>query len=176
MNSEWECLAQARLGDESAWRRLVDGHQQRLLSLALLITGSVQAAEDIVQETFMRAIYAKITHYKGTVQGFLGTIAYRLSLKENIRLRRQENMDFVDITDKNNNSLEKVLHDERDRCIAEAIRNLDARHRDVLLLRFYAGHSYDEIAELLQISTGTVKSRIFHAVKFCREALRRKGF
>jgi len=53
--------------------------------------------------------------------------------------------------------------------VASAINNLDNAHRDILLLRFYAGLSYDEIAVLLDIPLGTVKSRIFYAVKSCRD-------
>ena len=175
MNSEWERLTKARKGDETAWRDLVQQYQPRLMSLALLITGSSSSAEDVVQETFMRAFRARINHSKGTVQGFLGTIAYRLALKELKSSKRSETIDNHEITDNNRSSLDNVLLDERDRQIAEAIRGLDDKYRDVLVLRFYADHSYDEIADLLQIPLGTVKSRIFNAVKTCRMILKDKG-
>lgn len=175
MNAEWECLARAQRGDETAWRELISRHKARLTSLALLITGSAAAADDIVQETFVRALRAEIRHGTGTVQGFMGTIAYRLALKELKSVQRNQELGRVDPADHGPNPLDKVLLDERDRHVANAIRSLDAEHRDVLILRFYADHTYEEIAELLQISLGTVKSRIFYAVKSCRQILKEKG-
>jgi RNA polymerase sigma-70 factor (ECF subfamily) len=175
VNAEWECLARAQLGDEIAWCELIRRHKARLKSLALLITGSAAAADDIVQETFVRALRARIRHRTGTVQGFMGTIAYRLALKELKSVQRNQGLGRVDSIDRGHTPLDNVLLNERDRHVADAIRSLDAEHRDVLILRFYADHTYEEIAELLQISLGTVKSRIFYAFKSCRQTLREKG-
>jgi RNA polymerase sigma-70 factor (ECF subfamily) len=158
-----------------AWRVLIGQHQTRLLALALFITGSATAADDVVQETFVRALGAKIKHTTGTVQGFLGTIAYRLALREVERARRNAELDGLNLPDHGRNALDSVLSDERDRMVAEAIGTLDPEHRDVLILRFYGGHSYEEIADILQAPLGTIKSRIFYAVKSCRETLRQKG-
>ena len=154
---------------------MIKQYQTRLTALALLITGSAAAANDVVQDTFVRALVAKLKNTTGTVQGFLGTIAFRLALKESKRTRRNMDLDGLDLLDQTPNPLDKVLIDERDRLVARAIGTLDTDHRDVLVLRFYGGHSYEEIAELLKIPLGTVKSRIFYAVKSCREILRETG-
>jgi RNA polymerase sigma-70 factor (ECF subfamily) len=175
VNSEWEYFNQARQGDEVAWRVLMGRHQSRLTALALFITGSAAAAEDVVQETFLRAFRARIKDCRGTVQGFLGTIAYRLALKEVKRSGKNVELDGQALTDPGRDPLDGILEDERDRLVVEAIGTLDSEHRDVLILRFYGGYSYNEIAELLQVPLGTVKSRIFYAVKTCREMLRQKG-
>lgn len=175
MNSKWDCLIRAQQGDETSCREVIKQYQTRLTALALLITGSAAAADDVVQETFIRALVAKLKNTKGTVLGFLGAIAYRLALKESKRIRRNVNLDRLDLLDQTPNPLDNVLIDERDRLVARAIGTLNADHRDVLVLRFYGGHSYEEIAELLKIPLGTVKSRLFYAVKSCREILREKG-
>jgi len=91
------------------------------------------------------------------------------------RLRRSVGLDGRDFAQSGSNQLEKVLADERDRHVAEAITALDAEHRDVLILRLYGGHSYEEIAETLGVPVGTVKSRIFNAVRSCRGSLKEKG-
>jgi RNA polymerase sigma-70 factor (ECF subfamily) len=175
VNSEWESFIRAQRGDEVAWRVLIEQHQTRLTALALFITGSAPAADDVVQETFVRAFGARIRNYAGTVQGFLGTITYRLALKEAKRVQRNVKLNGLDLTDAEDDPLTTVLNDERDRFVTEAIASLDTEHRDVLILRFYGGYSYHEIAEIVKAPLGTVKSRIFYAVKSCRETLRQKG-
>jgi RNA polymerase sigma-70 factor (ECF subfamily) len=172
---EWECFFKAQRGDELAWRVLTGQHQARLAALALFITGSGAAADDIVQETFVRALRARIKHTTGTVQGFLSTIAYRLALKEAKRASRHTEISGVELPHQTESALDRILKDERDRLVVEAIGTLDEQHRNVLTLRFYGGYSYEDIAEILEIPLGTVKSRIFHAVKSCRQMLRQKG-
>ncbi|MFH1374176.1 MAG: sigma-70 family RNA polymerase sigma factor [bacterium] len=175
MNPEWDCFFRCRQGDEEAWRVLTEKYRSRLLTLALLITGSGAAAEDVVQETFVRALGGAIKNTSGTVHGFLGTIAFRLAVKETQRMRRYVRLDALERFDHGENPMEQLLKDERQRFIAGAIGSLNVEHRDVLLLRCYGGHSYEEIAKLLKVPIGTVKSRIFYAVKSCRDILRRKG-
>jgi RNA polymerase sigma-70 factor (ECF subfamily) len=175
VNSEWECFIRAQRGDELAWRVLIGQHQRRLTALALFVTGSASAAEDVVQETFVRAIKARLKRHSGSVSGFLGTIAYRLAVKEVNRAKRQVGLEGLGLTDSARTALDGLLKDERERAVAEAIGSLDDKHRDVLVLRFYGGYSYEEIADLLQVALGTVKSRMFNAVKTCREVLQQKG-
>jgi len=175
LDLEWSRLLRAQRGEEAAWRALIESHQNRLTTLALLITGSSQAAEDVVQETFIRALRSKLKNYAGTVAGYLGTIAYRLAMKESKRSRRNIEINQVSLFDTKETPLGNILEDERDKLVARAIGELDNDHRSVIVLRFYGGHSYDEIAEIMKIPIGTVKSRIFYAVKSCRDSLRRKG-
>ena len=175
MSSDWECLAAARRGDEVAWRQLVERHHRRLVGLVLLITGCPAAANDVAQETFVRLLEAGPYRPTGTVQGLLSTIAYRLAVKESRWQRRQSDVEALNPSDSSPSPLERILREERDRHVAAAIGSLDDAHRHTLVLRFYGGHSYAEIAELTGVPLGTVKSRIFHAVKSCHRILRDKG-
>jgi RNA polymerase sigma-70 factor (ECF subfamily) len=146
-----------------------------LAALALLITGSGTVADDVVQETFVRAMSARLKNTSGTVHGLLGTIAYRLAVKEAQHRRRYIRLETTEPIDARADPLQQVLDNERERMVAEAIERLDMEHRDVLLLRSYGGHTYAEISERLDVPIGTVKSRIFYAVKTCRDFLRGKG-
>ncbi len=175
VNQDWISFFRAKSGDHRAWRELLDKYQSRLLAIALLITGSSSSAEDIVQETFMRAFKADISHVNGNVQGYLGTISYRLAVKEAERQKRNIDINKKNLADGRNNPLSKILIEERDRHVADAIRSLDKLHQDVLILRFYSELSYEEIADLLKTPLGTVKSRIFYAIKACRNILQEKG-
>jgi RNA polymerase sigma-70 factor (ECF subfamily) len=175
VDEDWECFRRARGGDEEAWQALWKRYRARLAALALLITGSGTAADDVVQETFVRAMGAQIKDASGTVHGLLGTIAYRLAVKEAQRTRRHVRLERMEPPDRGASPMQQVLDTERERIIAEAIEHLGAEHRDVLLLRFYGGHGYAEMADLLDLPLGTVKSRLFYAIQSCRDILRRKG-
>jgi len=90
-------------------------------------------------------------------------------------MRRQIDFDSLEPPASNLNQFEALAAQERDKAVAEAISSLDMNHRSILVLRFYGEHTFEEIAELLQIPVGTAKSRLFYAVKRCRQELKRKG-
>ncbi len=152
-NEQWQRFLRAQKGDQDIWRELVHTYRPRLNTLALLITGSPAAADDIVQETFIRAATSELKHFTGTVSGYLGTIAYRLAVKEAERGRRNTNPGDIESVDSSARTpLDNILRNEQERQVARAIRNLSRQHRDVLILRFYGDHSYEEIADLLKIT------------------------
>jgi RNA polymerase sigma-70 factor (ECF subfamily) len=175
MISDWDCLERARRGDETGWQRLIEQYTPQLIKTALLITGSMVTAQDLVQEAFVRLLRHGSRHREGSLGAYLSTIAYRLALKEKERAQRDRSVDGVILTNPAPSPLEAVLKSERDHLLARAIRSLEEHHRDTLVLRFYGGHSYDEIARIMSLPIGTVKSRIFYAVKECRRLLREKG-
>ncbi len=175
MTTDWENLRRARKGDESAWKVLVDHYQKRLIKMTILITKSAAAAQDIVQETFLYLIRSNARHHDGNFRAYISTITYHLALKEKKRLLREDGLENSVLTDKSLHPLDTVLLKERDIQIAGAINSLSEDHRDVLVLRFYGDHSYEEIAGITGQPIGTVKSRIFYAVKKCREKLMQKG-
>jgi RNA polymerase sigma-70 factor (ECF subfamily) len=174
--AEWSAFERARRGDEEAWRGLTARHQARLTALALFVTRSPAVAEDVVQETFLRALRARLWHRRGKVGSYLATIAYRIAVKEARRGCRYLELDALEPRrDDRPGPLEVMLTEERDRQIAAAIGRLSDEQRHVLALRFYGGHSYEEISLLLRVPLGTVKSRIFHGVRHCRGMLSEKG-
>ncbi|MFB0515913.1 MAG: RNA polymerase sigma factor [Candidatus Neomarinimicrobiota bacterium] len=176
MTSDWDSLQAARAGDESAWRLLYQRHSPTLLRTTLFVTGSHDAAEDIVQEAFIRLLKRRLPPVRGNFQAYLHTIAYRLALKEIQRSQRYHpGANPHTIRDGAPSPLEAYLNSERDKGIAAIIDALPQPQRDVLVLRFYGGHSYREIARMTRTPLGTVKSRMFHAVRTCRHHLREKG-
>jgi RNA polymerase sigma-70 factor (ECF subfamily) len=144
--------------------------------MAFLVTGSAAAAQDLVQDSFIELIRWRPGHRKGSFKAYLSTAVYRRALKEKKRSGLMSSLDRVDLEDSAVSPLEGVVKEERDRAIAGAIRSLDRDHRDILVLRFYGGHSYRAIAEMTGLPLGTVKSRIFYAVKICRKRLKEKGW
>ena len=175
MKADWETLHKARAGDESSWGNLWRLQLPRLKALAYLITGSAPVAEDIARETLIRAMEANVRNASGSLGGYLGTIAYRLALKEARRHARNVDLDELDPTDNCDLRLESILKNEREKILAETIRELDPEHGEALILRFYGELSYEEMAGILGVPTGTAKSRVFYAVQSCRRKMREKG-
>ncbi len=175
MISDWDCLANARNGDEAAWQRLIERHHPRLIRMTFLITGSMHTAQDLVQETFIRLLRLRANPRGGCFSAYLSRIAFNLALKEKKRIQRNRTLDDLNPVDKAPTPLEALMKKERDRCLAKVIGSLEENHRHILVLRFYGGHSYEEIARITNLPLGTVKSRIFYAVKQCRKGLHEKG-
>jgi RNA polymerase sigma-70 factor (ECF subfamily) len=172
---DWDTLQRAGSGDNESWKELWRAHQPRLKALAFLVTGSVAASDDIAQETLLRAVRARVRNHDGTVAAFLGTIAYRLALKEIRRRNRHTELSALDRTDNGNAPLEKIVKNEQERILAESIHDLSSEHREALVLKFYAELSYDAIAKILDIPAGTARSRVFYAVQACRKKMRERG-
>ena len=175
MTDDWRCLELAREGDEMAWRILFERHYPPLVRMAACITGSLDTAQDLAQESFVRLLHVEIRHRNGSFKSFLSTIAYRLALKERKRHHSVQKLDGVLVADGSPSPLELAIRDETDRIILRVIQSLSMEHREILTLRYFGGHSYEEIAEITEVPIGTVKSRIFSAMKICQEKLKERG-
>jgi len=143
--------------------------------MAALITGSTDAARDCVQETFVRVLSSVVHHESGSLRAYLSTIAYRLALKERMRLGRLARVAVAEPPSPDPSPLDEAITDERQREFARALWALPAHHREILILRLHGDHSYEEIAEITGLPLGTVKSRIFHAVKSVRSEIKNRG-
>ena len=174
-SDDWKLLERAQKGSESSWQQLVNSYYPQLMRMSFMITGSMAASQDLVQESFVKLYYWKPKHRDGNLSSYLSTLVFRASIKEKNRRLKLVNFEDVDPVEKSPNPLSELLLKEREKSILEVIDSLDDAHREILILRFYGEHSYMEIAQILGLPVGTVKSRIFHAVKKCREGLHKMG-
>lgn len=116
------------------------------------IVGSGEAAHDVVQEAFAIALRDRRTlRRRESLAPWVWQIAYRLALRA--RAPRPEELPD-DLS---------ILDEHRDPALAAAIRSLTPRRRLVVFLRYFAGFSYGEIAEALEISEGTVAATLAQA-------------
>jgi len=175
MPQGWEYLEDACKGNERAWQALVDKYQRYLFRLALMITYNPAAAKDIVQEVFLKLFRVKIRHKGGNFQSYLSVMTYRAALKEKRRALAMQNIEGQDYASGDISPLKSIIKEERDFLLTSIIASLAELHREPLILRFFGDLSYEEIAEVLKIPLGTVKSRIFYAVRKCREEMLIKG-
>ena len=175
-------LVRARQGDSDAFRALVDTHSRGVFRLAYRMTGNEQDAEDVVQESFLRA-YRQLGRFESRAN--FGTWLYRIVSNCSVDLMRskQARHDQVrgDSLDQDgavqlpaaaSPDPERIAQStEIDRRVQHALRELSPLERAAFTLRHYEGRSIDEISETLGLGTSAAKHSVFRAVKKLRLAL-----
>ncbi|MGB7343273.1 MAG: sigma-70 family RNA polymerase sigma factor [Pirellulaceae bacterium] len=170
MAEEAQLIDRAVQGDRSAFTELVHCHQDRLFASMLQVTGSPDEAEEVVQEAFIRA-FIKLDTFQRNSQFFtwLYRIAFNSALTRRRRRRARVSLDYcrenngLEIADDADGVDEPMLQRERIALVRQAMHTLTEEHRSILVLREMEEHSYEAIAEILEISIGTVRSRLSRA-------------
>ena len=172
-NNEQKIIRKAAAGNRMAFRQLVLEHSHAMLRLAWGLTGDESAADDIVQEAFIKA-WKKLPEFR--MQSSLRSWLHRITvnaamdhLRRQARHRRHESTDPGWETAEHGSFTPKpdVEMDVRKQAQA-AMMNLSETERSALLLRHYEGHSIREIANILGLTTGACKQAVFRAVKKMR--------
>ena len=175
--AEDQFLEKLRRGDAIAYERLVAENSGEVYALLFRLTSDPEEARDLTQETFLRA-FQNVDRFRGDAS--LRTWIYRIAINQARnrwrwwRRRRRDAMVSLDATDeRSERPLAATLADrseagpeqetlarERESQLREALHGLQRSYREAVVLRDVEGFSYEEIAQMLQISIGTVKSRI----------------
>ncbi|MCL4797390.1 MAG: sigma-70 family RNA polymerase sigma factor [Bryobacteraceae bacterium] len=169
-------------GDEAAYETLLDRYQQPVYSLVQRLIEDQTEASDVTQEVFLK-IFRNVGSFRG--QSSLKTWIYRIAVNEAHNRRRwfgrhrkaevgleadQNGHTWLDhLSDETRTPYDLVLNEERRLAIERALETLNPVFRAAVVLRDQEELSYEEIADVLDVSLGTVKSRILRG----REALRR---
>lgn len=163
-------------GDDSAFDALVRQHWVALVAYADRILGSRDAAEDVVQETMLRVWQQRATWTPtDRLRSLLYRITRNLSLNErrNAKVRERRGAPGSDFDARPSESpLELVERREIRDAVARALDSLPPRRREVFVLSRYHGHSYREIAEIMDISPQTVANTMSAALDELRVLLR----
>jgi RNA polymerase sigma-70 factor (ECF subfamily) len=157
-----ECLN----GDQGAWRMLIDTYSKKIFNLAYQFAGSYEEAEDLTQE-----IFVKLHHSLSKFDFEKNFTAWLLTLSRNHLIDRyrktkweKKSRDPFDehylSADKRFNPEEGILLQETKRMVWDGLKQLSSDTRMVIILRDIQGKSYDEIAEVMDLPLGTVKSRV----------------
>jgi RNA polymerase sigma-70 factor (ECF subfamily) len=162
-------------GDTGAFAELVEKYQKPLYNTALRIIGNCEDAQDITQNTFLKA-YDKLGDYRREHQFF--SWIYRILINESLNLRkvtgRYEPLSEHLATSNPGPDQEhdaQVLSERIEMCL----RQLPYDSRMVIVLRHFNDFTYDEMSALLSIPTKTVKSRLFTARRALADILKRHG-
>jgi RNA polymerase sigma-70 factor (ECF subfamily) len=176
-------IERAKAGDSDGFRLLVQRHSRSVFRLAYRMTGNEFDAEDVVQETFLRA-YKQLDNYES--RSSFGTWIYRIASNYALDLirsrKRHTDRRITADAEGGNDVLEHVKAPEpaQDRVyysaqvrekLQSALGELSDQERTAFLLRHFEGKSIDEIGAVLSLGTSATKNSIFRAVRKVREAL-----
>jgi RNA polymerase sigma-70 factor, ECF subfamily len=184
---EAQFIERLKRGDAAAFETLVNERSGEIYGLLYRLTESSEEARDLTQETFLRA-FQSIGHFRG--ESDLRTWIYRIAINQARnrwrwwRRRRRDVTVSLDApqpngtaflagtlkSDNGRNPETDALAHERERALKRALSSLKRVYREAVVLRDIEGFAYDEIAVALDISVGTVKSRLARG----RQELRRK--
>lgn len=164
----------AQSGDFSAFEGLYNAHLQRVYAICMRMTANATRAEELTQETFVRA-WQRIGQFRGegNFAGWLRKMAVNVVLGDSraaARRRRREN-DSEEVVPLH--ALESRPEPGRSLDLEGAIAELPTRARQVFVLHDIEGYLHQEIARLLGVTVGTSKAQLHRARKLLREALRR---
>jgi RNA polymerase sigma-70 factor (ECF subfamily) len=187
-----QLMSAARAGDRSAFGQIVVRHQDRLFTAILRMVGNYEEARELAQEAFTRALM-KLENFRGDAQPYtwLFRIAMNLSIS---RLRKDARRRVFSIDagrngradDQASGLLDRASSDrtltpddaverrEEHQQVLAALGRLDAEYRAILVMRDVEGFDYQQMADVLDLPLGTLKSRLFRARLALREEL--KGY
>ncbi len=180
--SDAVAVANAREGDQDAFRVLVERHSHALFRLAFRMTGNEQDAEDIVQDTLLRA-YRQLDKFESRAN--FGTWLHRIASNCALdllrkRKRREDKCDQVDFASVETSvSLPSgepapdraFLNSEVQQMVQSALQELTPMERTAFVLRHFEHKSIDEIGSALDLRASAAKQAIFRAVQKVRRSL-----
>ena len=185
---EAQFVERLKRGDSAAFETLVNERSGEIYGLLYRLTENGEEARDLTQETFLRA-FQSIAHFRGEAD--LRTWIYRIAINQARnrwrwwRRRRRDATVSIDAPEIGGGRLglvatlksttakdpeQDTLANERERALKKALGTLKRVYREAVILRDIEGFAYEEIATALDISVGTVKSRLARG----RQELRRK--
>ena len=180
-NPEAKIMVEVAKGDLSAFREIVEPHQNPLLNYIYRYTGDRASSEDIAQEVFLR-VFKNTKEYRplSSFRTWLFKIATNLCLNElrdnkihcnTIDIFELNEAGFVALAEKRPSPVRELENRELSSALKEAIKNLSEKQRVALLLHKYSGFSYLEISQMMGCSISAVESLIHRARQSLRKQL-----
>jgi RNA polymerase sigma-70 factor (ECF subfamily) len=175
---DWPQVVQLCMnGDSGAWAELVRTHHRRVYGLCYRFTGNPADAEDMTQDVFLK-IYSNLASFdttRGSLQVWITTMTRNLLVDHFRRSRSQRVTDSIDagwdsdgdempltqrLADQSKSQHDRAVQKEIEKMVQEALTKISPELREAVILRDLQDMDYKEIAQVLHIPEGTVKSRI----------------
>ncbi|HTY57406.1 MAG TPA: sigma-70 family RNA polymerase sigma factor [Bacteroidota bacterium] len=175
--SDIELVQEVRNGRRQAFTELMKRYQERVYWVARRIVGSHDDADDVVQETFVKA-YLALGEFRGDASFF--TWIYRIAVNLSLNaLRKRQVLNYLHesellsrilpSTDDPGKALE---NSETESALARAVATLPEKQKAVFVMRYFDEMTYEEIGRVLKTSVGGLKANYFHALRKVREYMR----
>lgn len=173
-DSERDLLNRAKRGDQTAFKEIYERYKGRILNFFYRMCMNEHLAEELLQELFVR-IWMTLPRFnpKYKFYTYLYRSAHNLWVNE-FRRKKEILMAEFEASAHHEQPLDIIIKSEEIDRLKKALSSLPDGEREALILCEYNGLSYDEIAEVLEIPLGTVKSRIFRAIERLRDKLKGK--
>ena len=183
MNEEQVLVERARSGEMGAFRELVERYKKKIYYLSLDLTGNHHDAEDLSQEVFIKA-YRSLKKFRGDAK--FNSWLYRITVNTCISQKRKKSVSSMMLqedfdsenTSQHFNQSEAIHNPERSaeaglmqQHIDNALQQLTPRERSIFVLRHYNDLPLKEIAQILKITEGTVKSMLFRGIQKLQKEL-----
>jgi RNA polymerase sigma-70 factor, ECF subfamily len=165
-------IRRCQAGDEQAFGLLYEEYKNLVFRTACLTLGSAVDAEDILQDVFLQ-VHRSLDSYDPS-RGAFSTWLYRMTINRCLNSRRSSRSlrRLEDIAGSDPGSINSLVDRlEDDDCVRRALGRLSDKLRAMVILRYYFGFSYGEIADILEMPLGTVKSRLNQALRSMRDSL-----
>jgi RNA polymerase sigma-70 factor (ECF subfamily) len=169
LSGEQQLVERCLQGDDAAWELVVNSYGKRIFNLSYRYTNRRDEAEDLTQDILIR-IYQNLRSYRseaGSFQNWILRVARNLIIDRYRQIRRQpqgggseelENMNIRD--EKTPNPQRAAEQAEASRFLRDGLQSLSPELKEAIILRDVEGMAYQDMAELLSVPEGTVKSRI----------------
>ncbi len=172
-------VAASRSGDQDAFALLVQHHQQRVFNLVYRMLQQYEEANEVTQETFLAA-WQGLPSFRGDARfsTWLYRIAYNCCLKQLDQCKRDRALQMaiqeeqmLESADSDGRTDAEIDAHERQTLVREQLSTLPAKYRLVLVLRHLQEKTYEEMAEILAMPIGTIKTHLFRARNLLKERL-----
>lgn len=186
MISEKELLLKAKEGNDEAFEEIIKMYQQKVCSTIYFMVKNENIVEDIAQEVFIK-VYKNISKFNE--ESSLYTWIYRITMNACIdQIKKEKKITYINTQiETEDGNIEVQIEDEsqklddilenkiRRESLIKAIKSLPAEQRALIVLRDIRQFKYMEIAEMLKLNLGTVKSKISRARQSLKECLEKDG-
>ena len=176
-NDEQLLIENVQRGEMAAFQQLVEKYKQKVYYMALEMTGNHHDAEDLSQEVFMK-VYVSIKDFRGDSK--LSSWLYRIAMNLCIDKSRRKRLKLVELDERIQEKPSPGLTPDAaiqsqamQVQIQQALSKLPPRQRSIFVMRHYNEMMLREIAEVLEISEGTVKAQLFRAIQKLQKELAR---
>jgi RNA polymerase sigma-70 factor (ECF subfamily) len=179
VNDDVQLIDATLAGDSTAFGQLVTKYQNRLYNTMVQVVGSAEDAQDVVQEAFVQA-FLRLDRFRRAAAFYtwLYRIAFNMAMSQKRRRRPAGSVEEArartgdDPIDTAEPPEGQILQAERAAQVRAALAALSEQHRAILILREIDDCPYDQIADILELPVGTVRSRLHRARLQLREQLR----